>query len=262
MPDRVVQLRLPLASSSTSSAALPLVGRNVDDLGQQTGRADATASGCARGLDPSAPSAGRMGLVAAAGFGVIVAAAANFDQAMSKVAATGEEARDSLDELRQAAIDAGAATAFSATEAAAGIENLLKAGVSAKDILGGGLSGALDLAAAGGLEVADAAEIAATALTQFKLAGKDVPHVADLLAAGAGKAQGDVSDLAMALKQSGLVASQMGCPSRRPPARWPRSRRLACSAPTPVPRSGRCCSAREPDQGVGGADGGAGHSGV
>ena len=140
----------------------------------------------------------------------MVVAAANFDQAMSNVQAATHESAANMDALRQAALDAGAQTAFSATEAAAGIENLAKAGVSTKDILGGGLSGALDLAAAGQLEVADASEIAATALTQFRLSGEDVPHVADLLAAGAGKAQGEVSDLSYALKQSGLVASQMG----------------------------------------------------
>lgn len=112
--------------------------------------------------------------------------------------------------LREAALEAGARTVFSATEAAGAIENLAKAGVSTADILGGGLDGALDLAAAGGLEVADAAEIAATALTQFNLEGSDMTHVADLLAAAAGKAQGDVTDMSFALKQSGLVAAQFG----------------------------------------------------
>ena len=161
-------------------------------------------------MDQLGGTAGKMGLAAAAGVFAIERSTANFDEAMSHVAATGEDARASYDQLRQAAIEAGAATAFSATEAAGGIENLAKAGVSAQDILGGGLTGSLDLAAAGGLDVANAAEIAATALTQFKLSGEDVPHVADLLAAAAGKAQGDVSDMSMALKQSGLVASQMG----------------------------------------------------
>jgi TP901 family phage tail tape measure protein len=47
-------------------------------------------------------------------------------------------------------------------------------------------------------------------LTQFNLTGKDVPHVADLLAAGADKALGGVSDLGEALKSGGLVASQFG----------------------------------------------------
>lgn len=209
MPDRLV--RYVFRGDITDlRAKMVSGGQAVKGLADDMTKSGKDAEKFRRGLTATGDTAGKIGLVAAAGFGAMVVASANFDQAMSKVASTGDDARQSLDALREAAIDAGASTAFSATEAAAGIENLLKAGVSAQDVLGGGLSGALDLAAAGGLEVADAAEIAATALTQFKLSGEDVPRVADLLAAGAGKAQGDVSDLSMALKQSGLIASQMG----------------------------------------------------
>ncbi|MDH5134075.1 MULTISPECIES: phage tail tape measure protein [unclassified Microbacterium] len=151
-----------------------------------------------------------MGAALAAGIGVAVSRFAEFDQAMSYVAATGDDARGNMDALRQAALDAGAATVFSATESANAIEEMAKAGVDAKDILGGGLKGALDLAAAGGLGVADAAGIAATALKTFKLEGSDMSHVADLLAAGAGKAMGDVSDLSQALAQGGQAAALTG----------------------------------------------------
>lgn len=151
-----------------------------------------------------------MGAAIAAGVGVAVAKFADFDQAMSFVAATGDDARENMDALRQAALDAGAATVFSATESANAIEEMAKAGLSARDILGGGLTGALDLAAAGGLEVADAAGIAATALKIFNLEGSDMSHVADLLAAGAGKAMGDVEDLSQALAQGGQVAAATG----------------------------------------------------
>lgn len=48
------------------------------------------------------------------------------------------------------------------------MEELVKAGVTTQDIINGGLSGALSLATAGGLELADAAEIASTALNAFK----------------------------------------------------------------------------------------------
>lgn len=150
------------------------------------------------------------GAVLAAGIGAAVKAYGDFDKAMSAVRATGDDARKNFEALGDAAMEAGARTKFSATEAAGGVENLLKAGVSAKDVLGGGLAGALDLAAAGEMDVADAAETAATAMTQFKLSGRDVGKVADLLAAGAGKAQGEVSDMAAALKQGGLVAGQFG----------------------------------------------------
>jgi len=151
-----------------------------------------------------------MGAAIAAGIGVAVSRFAEFDQAMSFVAATGEDARGSMEGLRQAALDAGADTVFSATEAANAIEEMAKAGLSAADILDGGLTGALDLAAAGGLEVADAAGIAATALKTFNLEGTDMSHVADLLAAGAGKAMGDVTDLSAALNQTALVANSTG----------------------------------------------------
>jgi TP901 family phage tail tape measure protein len=65
-----------------------------------------------------------------------------------------------MGQLRDAAIKAGADTQYSATEAADAITEMAKAGVSAKDIMGGGLKGALSLAAAGQLDVADAAGIA------------------------------------------------------------------------------------------------------
>jgi len=151
-----------------------------------------------------------MGGALLAGVGLAVKSFMDFDSAMSEVRASTHETSGNMDLLREAAINAGADTAFSAAEAAKGIDELAKAGVSTKDILGGGLAGALSLAAAGSLGVGDAAEIAATALTQFKLSGKDIPHLADLLAAGAGKAQGSVEDMGSALKQSGLVASQFG----------------------------------------------------
>jgi TP901 family phage tail tape measure protein len=150
------------------------------------------------------------GAVIAAGLGVAVAKFAEFDQAMSNVAATGEDARDNIEGLRDAALEAGATTVFSATESANAIEELAKAGLDASEILGGALKGSLDLAAAAGIGVAEAAEIAATTLQQFSLDGSDATHVADLLAAGAGKAMGNVGDISQALGQAGLVADQFG----------------------------------------------------
>ena len=155
------------------------------------------------------------GLVAAGGavalgIGLIVKRSMEFDKAMSSVGAAANASGGRLEALRKAAIKAGADTQYSATEAAGAEEELAKAGVSTRDILSGGLKGALNLAAAGQIDVADAAETAASAMTQFGLSGKDVPHIADLLSAAANKAQGGVSDMAYALKQSGLVAAQTG----------------------------------------------------
>jgi TP901 family phage tail tape measure protein len=150
------------------------------------------------------------GGVMAAGLAVAVAKFAEFDQAMSNVQAATHETTENMELLRDAALEAGATTVFSATEAANAIEELAKAGIATEDILSGGLTGALDLAAAGGLGVAEAAEIAATTMQQFSLEGDKATHVADILAAGAGKAMGDVTDMAAALNQAGLVANQFG----------------------------------------------------
>ena len=150
------------------------------------------------------------GGVVAAGLILATKRAAEFDQAMSNVQAATHESAENMGLLRDAALEAGAGTVYSANEAAGAIEELAKAGLSTKSIIGGGLTGALDLAAAGGLEVADAAGIASTTLQQFGLEGNKASHVADVLAAGAGKAMGDVSDLSMALSQSGTVAAQFG----------------------------------------------------
>jgi TP901 family phage tail tape measure protein len=133
-----------------------------------------------------------------------------FDKALSSIRALGGEYAQNIEALGEAAKTAGINFGFTATESLSAVEALAKAGVSTADILGGALTGALTLAAAGNLDVATAAETAASALTQFGLAGEDVPRVADALVGGANAAQGGVDELRAALNQSGLVASQFG----------------------------------------------------
>lgn len=150
------------------------------------------------------------GAAVSIGVGLAIKSYAEFDKAMSEVKAATHASAGDMELLRSAAIKAGADTSFSAREAADAMAELSKAGVSTKDILTGGLDGALSLAAAGSLDVAQAAEIAASAMTQFGLQGKDIPHIADLLAAGAGKAQGSVQDMGLALSYAGVPAAAMG----------------------------------------------------
>lgn len=149
--------------------------------------------------------------VAATALGVAaVRMAADFDASMSTVQANTGASADEMNQLRQAAIDAGADTIYSATESADAINELGKAGLSTSDILSGGLSGALNLAASDGMEVGQAAEYMSSAMAQFNLTGADATHIADLLAAGAGEALGNVSDFGEALNNVGSTASKFG----------------------------------------------------
>jgi len=204
--DRSISIALE-AKVSSFTAGLKTAARAADETADRVAK---FAQENEQQLDRVGKASMVMGGALLAGVGLAVKGAMEFDSAMAEVKASTHESAANMDLLREAAIDAGADTAFSAKEAAQGIDELAKAGVSTKDILGGGLSGALSLAAAGSIGVAEAAELAASALTQFGLQGQDIPHLADLLAAGAGKAQGSVADMGAALNQVGLVAAQTG----------------------------------------------------
>lgn len=218
--DRTIALRLRLLvdqfkrDGSDAKATVDGVGKAAEDATKRGSKGFADLATWVdkneQHLNTLTTQAGLVGAGLAAAAALAIKKFADFDQSMSNVAATGEDARSNIAALRDAALDAGARTVFSATEAAGAIEELSKAGLSATQILGGGLDGALDLAAAGQLDVADAAQYTSIALAQFRLDGSRASHVADLLAAGAGKATGEVSDMGQALAQGGLVAAQTG----------------------------------------------------
>lgn len=196
----VIRLMADTASYEAAMTRAGSTARTVASGMENTGRKSALiASGVtAAGL-------------AVAAFGVAaVKMAADFDQQMSTVQANTGATSAQMDQLRAAAIEAGASTVYSATDSADAINDLGKAGLSTADILSGGLSGALNLAASDGMQVGEAAELMSTTLKQFNLEGSDAGKVADALAAGAGKAVGSAHDLGFALNQAGLMANSMG----------------------------------------------------
>lgn len=220
MADRsvVVRLRAEIAGFQRAMKDAADSVRNLGGAGQDSG--DQTASMLDR-ITKSATENKQQweqvghamlitGGVIGAGVGLAVKAFADFDKEMSQVRAVSGAGSAEMEKLSAAAIKAGADTKFSASEAAQATGELAKVGISTADILGGALSGSLDLAAAGNLDLADAAMISGQAMKLFNLQGKDVGHIADVLAAGANKSAADVTDLAQALSQGGLVAAQTG----------------------------------------------------
>lgn len=180
-------------------------------------RAGSTAKTVASGMENTGRKSALIasGMTAAglavAAFGVAaVKMAADFDQQMSTVQANTGATSAQMDQLRAAAIEAGASTVYSASDSADAINDFGKAGMSVTDILTGGLSGALNLAASDGMAVGDAAEYMANALSMFHLKGSQASQVADTLAAGAGKAVGNVSDFGEALNNCGAQANSFG----------------------------------------------------
>lgn len=191
------------ADASNFNASIKAAGANAQQLAEGMEQSGRKTSLLTTGLAAAGMAAGALGVAA-------IKTASDFDASMSGVQSVTRASAAEMDLLRQAAIDAGADTIYSASEAAAGITELGKAGLSTTDILSGGLSGALDLAASEGMDVGEAAELMSSTLSQFNLSGSRAADVADALAAGAGNAQGSARDLGMALSQTGGIANSFG----------------------------------------------------
>ena len=144
--------------------------------------------------------------------GVGVAAvktAADFDSAMSQVAAVSGATGKDFDALRNKAREMGAKTKFSATEAAEAMNYMAMAGWKTEDMLSG-IEGIMNLAAASGEDLATTSDIVTDALTAFGLSAKDSGHFADILAAASSNANTNVSMMGETFKYCAPIAGALG----------------------------------------------------
>lgn len=150
-----------------------------------------------------------IGTAVVAAFKSCVSEGMEFDSAMSQLAATMGVTTDEIGDLRDVAQEMGATTAFSATEAAEGLNILAMAGLSAEEqtaVLGD----VLNLASAGALSLEDAASYVTGTIKGFGSSMDDASYYADLMAKGATLANTDVNGLGEALSQSAATASSYG----------------------------------------------------
>jgi TP901 family phage tail tape measure protein len=152
-----------------------------------------------------------VGSVAAVGSSVHKAM--DFEHEIDAVAALGHEftkGTQGYEDLTNKALELGATTKFSALEAAQGLEALVKAGMPAETIMKDGAQAALDLAAAAGLGLQEAAEVMSTSVNAFSKEGLGATEAANILAATADTAATDVHELKYALSSVSAVAASAG----------------------------------------------------
>lgn len=148
--------------------------------------------------------------VAVVGLGTAaVKTAADFDTAMSQVAAVSGSTGDDLDALREKAREMGAKTKFSASEAAEAMNYMAMAGWKTSDMLSG-IEGIMNLAAASGEDLATTSDIVTDALSAFGLTAADSGHFADVLAAASSNANTNVSMMGETFKYCAPVAGALG----------------------------------------------------
>ncbi|WP_175271598.1 phage tail tape measure protein [Prescottella equi] len=117
-----------------------------------------------------------------------------------------------MDQVRERAKDLGNDASLantSASDAAAAMTELAKGGLDVQQSMDAA-KGSLQLAAAAQIDAATAAEIQAKTLNTFSMEAKDAGFVADVLANTANAASGEITDVAYAMAQGGLVAKNLG----------------------------------------------------
>lgn len=191
------------------------VGDAADKTGPRLSAFHEIASGAFRQLGAMATTAavevvGALGRAAVGSIG----AAGDFEAGLNRMASVAgsslAEAGFSLDDVKAKALDMGAKTQFSAAQAQDAMINLAKGGVPVVEIMGEATQATLDLAAAGEVDLANAADIVAKQLGVWASTGVTATNVADLLAQAANASTVGVEDLAMGLAQAGGVAKVTG----------------------------------------------------
>lgn len=144
-----------------------------------------------------------------AGLGVAsLKAGADFDTAMSQVAATSGKTVDEIGDLRDFAIEMGSSTAFSATQAAEGLNYMALAGYDADESMAM-LPTVLNLAAAGAMELGAASDMVTDAQTALGLSMEETTTMVDQMAKTASTTNTSVSQLGEAILTIGPTAKNL-----------------------------------------------------
>lgn len=133
---------------------------------------------------------------------------ADFEQTMVTVKAVTGASDAEFQRLQATARQLGATTKFSAKESGEGLLFLARAGFEVNQAIQA-LPSTLDLAAAGGLGLGEASDIASNALSQFRLEATETSRVVDALVTVSNSANTDVRQLAEALNYAGPVAGAL-----------------------------------------------------
>lgn len=189
------RLQQEAATISTTLSKIDVAGQKMESVGNSIAGAGKKMMGVTTVI-------GGVGIAA-------VKTAADFDSAMSQVAAVSGATGDDFDALRDKAREMGAKTKFSATEAAEAMNYMAMAGWKTGDMLDG-IEGVMNLAAASGEDLATTSDIVTDALTAFGLTAKDSGHFADILAAASSNANTNVSMMGETFKYCAPIAGALG----------------------------------------------------
>lgn len=147
--------------------------------------------------------------VASFGAFAAVRVIADFDTSLRGLQAVSGATADQMERLEDQARELGATTAFSASQAADAQRFLAMAGLEVNEVLGA-TPGILQLAIAGQLDLARAADLASNVLGGFNLEVEELGRVNDVLASTAASSNTSIEQLGSALSFAAPIAAAAG----------------------------------------------------
>ena len=163
-----------------------------------------------RGLDTFAAGATRIGLVLTGALAGVVSKLVSFESAFNELGAVALGATaEQMAELRQQALLLGSTTSKSATEAVQAQTELIRSGLSVNEAFAA-TPDTLNLAIAGNLEMAAAAQLVGAALKSYQLDADQAGRVTDVFAAVAAKTAFTVQGIGPAFRSVGALAASFG----------------------------------------------------
>ena len=135
--------------------------------------------------------------------------AMDFESAIARVQAVGftdGKGLEGLERMKEQALELGAATKFTAVEAARAQENLIRAGMTPQQTMSA-MTGTLNMAAAEGMSIDEASAIIAKGLGGMNLEAKYAPRYADVLAYTSSKSNTDIRTISEAMRIAAPTAA-------------------------------------------------------
>ena len=210
MSDKAKQLIEIEANAKEALTTLDGVKKSVTDLNEQVEKANnAWTTTGATMLKAGAAMTAVFTVPIVTFFTGAIKTAAEFEQAMAGVKAISGETGAAFAALEEQAKMLGATTRYTAVEAAGGMTMLARAGWDAQEILAG-MPGMLDLAAAGSLDLARAADIISDVMMAFGENASEAGRYADVFAQAAANANTTVEMLGSAMAYAAPAAAAAG----------------------------------------------------
>ena len=187
------------------------VGHFARTMERSVRSTNAVTSAFSRTLQNAAKNLALVAVAAGIAAAPVLAVGANFEQAITDVGAVGLQTRAEIAPLEKLALELGATTKFSATEAAQAMEILSRAGFTVNETLAA-TPGVLSAAAASGLDMAEVALHVGHVLRGFALDASQAGRVADVLALAEARTNSTMADLGEGLSKVAATSRLLKVP--------------------------------------------------